>query len=50
LIFAGIGKGIGVIDDGLFSAMVILVMITTLVTPIFLRLTLGQNSRAAVLS
>jgi Kef-type K+ transport system membrane component KefB len=50
LIFAGIGKGIGVIDDGLFSAVVILVMITTLVAPIFLRLTLGQNSRAAVLS
>ena len=49
LIFAGIGKGIGVIDDGLFSAMVILVMITTLVAPIFLRITLDQNSRTAVL-
>lgn len=47
LIFAGIGKGIGVIDDGLFSAMVILVMITTLVAPIFLRITLARNSRAA---
>jgi Kef-type K+ transport system membrane component KefB len=48
LIFAGIGKGIGVIDDGLFSAIVILVMITTLLAPIFLRMTLGQNTRVAL--
>jgi Kef-type K+ transport system membrane component KefB len=47
LIFAGIGKGIGVIDDGLFSAIVILVMVTTLLAPILLRLTLGHSSRAA---
>lgn len=43
LIFAGIGKGIGVIDDGLFSAIVILVMITTLLAPILLRFTLGHG-------
>jgi Na+:H+ antiporter len=43
LIFAGIGKGIGVIDDGLFSAIVILVMVTTLLAPILLRFTLGSN-------
>jgi len=43
LIFAGIGKGIGVIDDGLFSAVVILVMVTTLLAPIFLRLTVGSR-------
>jgi Kef-type K+ transport system membrane component KefB len=43
LIFAGIGKSIGVIDDGLFSAIVILVMITTLLAPIFLRFALGPN-------
>jgi Kef-type K+ transport system membrane component KefB len=42
LIFAGIGKGIRVIDDGLFSAIVILVMVTTLLAPVLLRLTLGQ--------
>ncbi len=41
LIFAGIGRSIGVVDDGLFSAVVILVMITTLLAPILLRLTLG---------
>ena len=46
LIFAGIGKGIGVIDDGLFSAIVILVMVTTLLAPILLRLALGQGSPA----
>src|SRR6516164_2546389 len=45
--FAGIGRGIGVIDDGLFSAIVILVMITTLLAPICLRLTLGQGALPA---
>lgn len=44
LIFAGIGKSIGVIDDGLFSAIVILVMITTLLAPILLRSSLGPGS------
>lgn len=47
LIFAGIGKGIGVIDDGLFSAIVILVMVTTLLAPILLRFTLGQRAVSA---
>jgi Na+:H+ antiporter len=41
LIFAGIGRSIGVVDDGLFSAVVILVMITTLLAPVMLRATLG---------
>ena len=44
LIFAGIGKSIGVIDDGLFSAIVILVMFTTLLAPILLRVTLGHGT------
>ena len=43
LIFAGIGRGIGVVDDGLFSAVVILVMITTLLAPLALRVSLGAN-------
>jgi Kef-type K+ transport system membrane component KefB len=47
LIFAGIGKSIRVIDDGLFSAIVLLVMITTLLAPILLRITLGQGTPAA---
>ena len=37
LIFAGIGKSMGVIDDGLFSAVVFLVMVTTLAAPPALR-------------
>jgi len=41
LIFAGIGKGIGVLGDGLFSAIVILVMVTTCLAPALLRLSLG---------
>ncbi len=47
LIFAGIGKGIGVVDDGLFSATVLLVMVTTVLAPIMLRITMGSNSAAA---
>lgn len=47
LIFAGIGRGIGVVDDGLFSAVVILVMITTLLAPVLLRATLASNSARA---
>src|SRR5208337_1412178 len=43
LIFAGIGKGIGVVDDGLFSAVVLLVMVTTVLAPILLRVTMGAN-------
>jgi Kef-type K+ transport system membrane component KefB len=47
LIFAGIGKGIGVVDEGLFSAIVLLVMITTVLAPILLRATLGVSGTAA---
>jgi Kef-type K+ transport system membrane component KefB len=43
LIFAGIGKGIGVVDEGLFSAVVFLVMITTVLAPILLRYTMDVN-------
>lgn len=47
LIFAGIGRGIGVVDEGLFSAIVLLVMATTVLAPILLRATLGANRTAA---
>jgi len=47
LIFAGIGKSIGVVDDGLFSAVVVLVMVTTLLAPILLRVTMGRNPNAS---
>lgn len=33
LIFANIGKGLGVIEDDIFSALVVVIMLTTLVTP-----------------
>lgn len=44
LIFAGIGRGIGVVDEGLFSAIVLLVMVTTVLAPVLLRATLGAGS------
>jgi len=50
LIFAGIGRGIGVVDEGLFSAIVLLVMITTVLAPILLRATLGVNPTPAAQS
>ena len=37
LIFASIGKGLGVMSDGVFSAIVIMVIVTTLVTPPLLK-------------
>lgn len=46
LIFAGIGKGIGVVDEGLFSAIVLLVMVTTVLAPILLRATMGSTPGA----
>jgi Kef-type K+ transport system membrane component KefB len=50
LIFAGIGKGIGVVDEGLFSAVVLLVMVTTVLAPILLRATMGESSTPAAAS
>ena len=47
LIFAGIGKGIGVVDEGLFSAIVLLVMVTTVLAPILLRATMGSSPTVA---
>jgi Na+:H+ antiporter len=48
LIFAGVGKGIGVIDDGLFSAVVLLVMLTTVLAPVLLRASLGAGPKASL--
>jgi Kef-type K+ transport system membrane component KefB len=33
LIFAAIGKSLGVLDDALFSAVVLMVVVTTLLSP-----------------
>ncbi len=48
LIFAGVGKGLGVIGDGMFSAIVIMVMVTTMLTPPLLRYALGTGNRAEI--
>lgn len=43
LIFASIGKGIGVVDEGLFSAIVVMVMVTTLLAPPLLKWSLARG-------
>ncbi len=43
LIFASIGKGLGVVTDGLFSAVVLMVIVTTLITPLALRWSLFRG-------
>ncbi len=45
LIFASIGKGLGVIDDALFASVVLLVIITTLITPPALKRCYASSSR-----
>ena len=42
LIFASIGKSLNVIDDATFSAIVIMVIVTTLITPPLLKITLKR--------
>lgn len=37
LIFASIGKGLGVVNDAVFSAIVMMVIVTTLITPVALK-------------
>lgn len=37
LVFASIGKSLGVIDDALFAAIVFMVIVTTMVTPVALK-------------
>jgi Kef-type K+ transport system membrane component KefB len=44
LIFAAIGKGLGVVDDALFSSLVLVVIITTLLAPPLLKLSLKDES------
>jgi Kef-type K+ transport system membrane component KefB len=45
LIFASIGKGLGVVNDAVFSAVVIMVMVTTLLTPPLLKVTLARSEK-----
>lgn len=43
LIFASIGKGLGVVSDAVFSAVVIMVIVTTLIAPLGLRWSLFRT-------
>ncbi|MFQ5754616.1 MAG: cation:proton antiporter [Acidiferrobacterales bacterium] len=45
LIFASIGKSLGVISDAPFSAVVLMVIVTTLMTPPLLKLALLRGVR-----
>jgi Kef-type K+ transport system membrane component KefB len=45
LIFASVGKGLGVVGDDLFSAIVIMVIVTTLITPPALRWSFARSDR-----
>ncbi|MDZ4713649.1 MAG: cation:proton antiporter [bacterium] len=45
LIFAGIGKGLGVLDGALFSAIIIIVMLTTFITPPALKWAFGNYDK-----
>ena len=45
LIFASIGRGLGVVDDAVFSALVAMVMVTTLITPPALKWALARQAR-----
>ena len=47
LIFASVGKSLGVVDEGLFSAVVIMVIVTTLLAPLLLKWSLARNTRRA---
>lgn len=48
LIFAFVGKSLGVVNDELFSVIVCMVMLTTLVTPPVLAYLLGPENRRAL--
>jgi Kef-type K+ transport system membrane component KefB len=47
LIFAGVGKSLKVIDDATFSAAVIMVITTTLITPPLLKIMLQRQAKTA---
>lgn len=50
LIFAGIGKALNIVDGALYSAIVIMVILTTLITPPVLKLTLSRWDRRSRIS
>ena len=44
LVFAAIGRALGVIDDALFSAVVLMIIVTTLLAPLLLKMVIGETS------
>lgn len=48
LIFAIIGKSLGVFSNTTFSAVVFMVIVTTLITPILLKWSVNRNSRTSI--
>ena len=50
LVFASIGKSLEVFSDELFSALVLMVIVTTLLTPPLLKLTLFNSKRKRIIS
>jgi Kef-type K+ transport system membrane component KefB len=49
LVFAAIGRTLGVIDDAIFSAIVLMVMVTTLVAPPLLKVAIRAQSKREAL-
>jgi Kef-type K+ transport system membrane component KefB len=45
LAFAFIGKSLGVLDAAMFTVVVLMVVVTTLVTPLMLRMAMSRNSQ-----
>lgn len=45
LVFAAIGRTLGVIDDAMFGAIVAMVLVTTMATPPLLKAAVGRQSR-----
>jgi Kef-type K+ transport system membrane component KefB len=45
LIFASVGKTIGVIDDSLFSSVILMVVVTTVLTPFLMKIRYNNHSK-----
>ncbi len=45
LVFAAIGRTLGVIDDAIFAAVVLMVIVTTIVTPPWLKALIGRDGQ-----
>jgi Kef-type K+ transport system membrane component KefB len=45
LVFAAIGRTLGVIDDAIFSAIVLMVVVTTLIAPPLLKASIGRQEK-----